>query len=69
MVWFGAVLKLEPTEFANGIGLRCEQNRRVRNDTKYLVRATGRMGFALLRWEVIGEEQGWRLEEHQEDSF
>lgn len=32
-----SVLEVEPTESADGMGLKCEQNRRVSNDTKYLV--------------------------------
>lgn len=31
VVW--GILELEPTEFADGMDLRCEQNRRVKNDT------------------------------------
>lgn len=32
-----SVLEVEPTESAGSMGLKCEQNRRVTNDTKYLV--------------------------------
>lgn len=33
----GMVWELDPTEFADGMTVRCEQNRRVKNDTQYLV--------------------------------